>query len=163
MVTGFNHSGFVVKDIEKMVEFYRDALGLTVLREVNSVAPPEGDHTGIPGARRTLVFVGKAEGEHVLELVQFDDPPSPDSGRPRNNHLGAAHVCFNVEDLEKLHRGLTARGIEFVTAPKFRETPEGGRRGVCYAATPRATTSNSSRRAEARMPFFVDVPLSRVL
>ena len=31
MVTGFNHSGFVVRDIEKMVEFYRDALGLTVI------------------------------------------------------------------------------------------------------------------------------------
>ena len=136
MVTGFNHSGFVVKDIEKMVEFYRDALGLTVMREVNSVAPPEGDHTGVPGARRTLVFVGKPEGEHVLELVQFDDPPSPDSGRPRNYHLGAAHVCFNVEDLEKLHRDLMARGIEFVTEPKFRETPEGGRRGVCYARDP---------------------------
>ena len=136
MVTGFNHSGFVVKDIEKMVEFYRDALGLTVLREANSIAPPEGDHTGIPGARRTLVFVGKAEGEHVLELVQFDDPPSPDSGRPRNNHLGAAHVCFNVGDLEKLHQSLTARGIEFVTQPKFRETPEGGRRGICYARDP---------------------------
>ena len=77
MVTGFNHSGFVVKDIEKMVEFYRDALGLTVMRELNSVAPPEGDHTGIPGARRTLVFVGKAESEHVLELVQFDEPAQP--------------------------------------------------------------------------------------
>ncbi len=136
MVTGFNHSGFVVKDIEKMVEFYRDALGLTVMREVNSVAPPEGDHTGIPGAQRTLVFVGKAEGEHVLELVCFDDPPSPDSGRPRNNHLGAAHVCFNVENLEQLHEDLTARGIEFVTSPKFRESPDGGRHGICYARDP---------------------------
>ena len=136
MVTGFNHSGFVVKDIEKMVEFYRDALGLTVMREVNSVAPPEGDHTGIPGARRTLVFVGKAESEHVLELVQFDDPPSPDSGRPRNNHLGAAHVCFNVDDLVKLYRDLSARGIEFVTQPKFRESPDGGSRGICYARDP---------------------------
>ena len=27
MITGFNHSGFVVKDIEKMVAFYRDSLG----------------------------------------------------------------------------------------------------------------------------------------
>ena len=133
MVTGFNHSGFVLKNIEQMVEFYRAALGLTVLREVNSVAPPEGDHTGIPGARRTLVFVGMAEGERVLELVQFEDPPGPDSDRPRNNHLGAAHVCFNVENLEKLHQDLTARGIEIVTQPKFRETPEGGRRGICYA------------------------------
>ena len=45
MITGFNHSGFVVKDIDKMVAFYRDLLGLTVLRDVDSKAPPEGDHT----------------------------------------------------------------------------------------------------------------------
>ena len=77
MITGFNHSGFVVKDIEAMVRFYRDTLGLAVMREVDSVAPPEGDHTGIPGAHRTLVFVGKPEGEHALELVHFIDPPSP--------------------------------------------------------------------------------------
>ena len=28
MITGFNHSGFVVKNLEKMVSFYRDDLGL---------------------------------------------------------------------------------------------------------------------------------------
>ena len=57
MVTGFNHSGFVVKDIDKMVAFYRDDLGLRVEREVDSKAPPSGNHTGIPGSHRILVFV----------------------------------------------------------------------------------------------------------
>ena len=73
MVLGFNHSGFVVQDIDKMVSFYRDDLGLTVDREVDSKAPLEGDHTGIPGAHRTLVFVGKG-GEHALELVYIFTP-----------------------------------------------------------------------------------------
>ena len=135
MVTGFNHSGFVVRDIDRMVEFYRDTLGLTVMREVDSVAPPEGDHTGIPGAHRTLVFVGKSEGEHVLELVHFIDPPSPD-GHLDRDQLGAAHVCFNVDDLQRLHADLSARGVEFVTPPIFRDAPGGGRRGICYAKDP---------------------------
>ena len=52
MVTGFNHSGFVVRDMDKMVSFYRDDLGLVVVREVESIAPPEGNHTGIPGVKR---------------------------------------------------------------------------------------------------------------
>ena len=34
MITGFNHSGFVVKDLEKMVSFYRDDLGLEIEREM---------------------------------------------------------------------------------------------------------------------------------
>ena len=135
MVTGFNHSGFVVRDMDKMVRFYRDSLGLTVIRESESIAPPEGDHTGIPGAHRALVFVGREGAEHVLELVHFIDPPSPE-GHLERNQLGAAHVCFNVEDLERLHSRLKAEGIEFVTEPKFRELPEGGRRGICYAKDP---------------------------
>ena len=106
MVTGFNHSGFVVKDLEAMLAFYRDALGLTIVREAASVAPPEGNHTGIPGAHRTLIFVGKPEGEHVLELVYFIDPQSEDVGRPDRHQLGASHICFNVSDLASLHKKL---------------------------------------------------------
>ena len=135
MVTGFNHSGFVVRDLEAMVAFYRDTLGLEVVREIDSVAPPTGDHTGIPGARRKLVFVGKPGGEHVLELVHYIEPPSP-PGHLERNHLGAAHVCFNVEDLEQLHHRLTQNGIKFVTPPIFREAPDGARSGVCYAQDP---------------------------
>ncbi len=135
MVTGFNHSGFVVKDINAMVEFYRDTLGLSVMREVDSVAPPEGDHTGIPGARRTLVFVGKPDGEHVLELVHFIDPPSP-AGHLHRHQLGAAHICFNVSDLGELASKLKSQGIRFITDPIFHEVEDGKRRGICYIQDP---------------------------
>ena len=70
MITGLNHSGFIVEDIEKMKSFYCDVLGLKIEREVDSIAPPSGDHTGFPDAKRKLVFVG-AGGEHLVELVYF--------------------------------------------------------------------------------------------
>ncbi len=136
MVTGFNHSGFVVKDMDKMVEFYRDTLGLTVLMEIDSVAPPEGDHTGIPGAHRSLVFVGMENDTHRLELVQFLEPPSPDEGHLKNNYIGAAHVCFNVTDIKQLHADLSAKGIKFVTEPEIRTTPDGTTLGIVYAMDP---------------------------
>ena len=135
MVTGFNHSGFVIKDLDVMVAFYRDALGLTVVRDVDSVAPPTGDHTGIPGAVRRLVFVGKPEGDHVLELVHFIEPPSPD-GHLDRRQLGAAHVCFNTDDLQGLYDRLLDEGIKFVTPPIFRDVDGGGRTGICYAQDP---------------------------
>ena len=135
MIAGFNHSGFVVQDIDLMVAFYRDTLGLTVMNEIDSVAPPEGDHTGIPGAHRTLVFVGKPEGDHALELVHFIDPPSP-GGHLDRHQLGAAHICFNVTDLEALHQELSSKGVRFVTEPIMTDTPEGLRRCICYAQDP---------------------------
>ena len=62
MVTGFNHSGFVVKDLETMVGFYRDTLGLEAVREIDSVAPPTGDHTGNTGRAQKACVRGQARG-----------------------------------------------------------------------------------------------------
>ncbi len=140
MISGFNHSGFVVQDLERMVAFYRDTLGLVVEREIDSVAPPEGDHTGIPGAHRALVFMGHGgkpgnTGGHSLELIQYLNPPSPD-GHLQRHQLGAAHVCFNVEDITAFHGRLSAHGVRFVTPPKFRPGPDGATHGICYAQDP---------------------------
>lgn len=134
MITGFNHTGFVVQDIDAMVRFYRDTLGLTVLREVDSQAPPQGDHTGIPGAHRYLVFVGRPQEDHALELVHYIDPPSP-QGHLRRNQLGAAHVAFNVTGITALHARLAGLGVRFVTPPVY-QRGAAGNLGICYAQDP---------------------------
>jgi catechol 2,3-dioxygenase-like lactoylglutathione lyase family enzyme len=136
MITGFNHTGFVVDDLDGMVHFYRDTLGLSVIRERDSQAPPSGDHTGIPGAHRYLVFVGKPEGQHLLELVHYIEPKSPERAEPVRNQLGSAHVAFNVKDLAGLHRELSAAGVRFVTPPIEQTTPDGRRSKVCYGQDP---------------------------
>ena len=95
MITGFNHSGFVVKNIDKQVDFYQNVLGLKVIRKTNP--GPEGSkHTGIPNAYRALVFLGKQENEHLIELVQFIKPQITEDGHVPNTHIGAAHICFKV-------------------------------------------------------------------
>ena len=134
MVLGFNHSGFVIRDIEKMVSFYRDDLGLTIDREVDSKASSDGDHTGIPGAHRTLIFVGKGGG-HALELVYYIYPDSPE-GHLERNQLGAAHVCFNVKNIEQLYQDLKSKGVEFVTPPILSTNADGSTHGICYCQDP---------------------------
>jgi catechol 2,3-dioxygenase-like lactoylglutathione lyase family enzyme len=103
-------------------------------REIDSRAPESGDHTGIPGAHRTLIFVGKGGG-HALELVYYIYPDSP-SGHLNRNQLGAAHVCFNVENIEELYQDLTNNGVKFVTPPIMTDTETGGRHGISYCQDP---------------------------
>jgi catechol 2,3-dioxygenase-like lactoylglutathione lyase family enzyme len=134
MITGLNHSGFIINDVNKMKSFYCDILGLKIEREVDSIAPPEGDHTGFPNAKRKLIFVG-AGGEHLIELVYFINPKSPD-GHLNRNQLGASHICFNVDNISDLYKTLSQKGIKFVTEPKYTINPEGKNRGVCYAQDP---------------------------
>ncbi|MBI83911.1 MAG: hypothetical protein CMJ45_02965 [Planctomyces sp.] len=133
MIHGFHHTGLVVNDLDQMVHFYTQELGLKLIREVDSIAPPEGDHTGVPGARRKLVFVG-FDNDHQIELVKYIDPPSED-GHFDRHELGALHICFQVSELAALHARLKAKGIRFVTDPKFKEL-DGKRVGVVYARDP---------------------------
>ena len=148
MVTGFNHSGVVVRDLQGMIDFYCNSLGLEVLREVDSVAPPEGDHTGIPNARRKLVFVGKPGDQHQLELVHYIDP-EPSDGHLHHHQFGSSHVCFNVANLKEIHESLSGDGVRFVTSPRYRTTPDGARIGICYALDPEGNYLEFLERTEA--------------
>lgn len=133
MISGFHHTGIVVQDLDKMVRFYTESLGLKVLLELDSIAPPQGDHTGVPGARRRLVFIG-FEDDHQIELIHYIDPPAGE-GHFHQHVLGAVHVCFNVDSLRETYATLAARGVRFVTEPKYKDG--GGKRiGVVYACDP---------------------------
>ena len=133
MVSGFHHTGLVVKDLARMVDFYSNDLGLQVIQEIDSVAPPDGDHTGVTGARRKLVFLGFEKG-HQIELVHYIDPPSED-GFLERHQLGSLHICFKVDDLRKTCEQLKQKGVRFLTDPKFREI-DGRDVGVVYAQDP---------------------------
>ena len=66
MIIGIHHTGIVVHDIAAMQTFYCEAFGLQILGQIESVAPLTGNHTGIPGARRTLVFLGFPCEKHLI-------------------------------------------------------------------------------------------------
>ena len=79
------------------------------------------------------MFVGFEDG-HRIELVKYHEPASADREH-QMTRIGTNHICFNVEDIEKVHADLSARGIEFVTEPIIRET-DNGRHGIVYARDP---------------------------
>ena len=136
MITRMHHTGVVVKNLPVMVDFYCKTLGLSIHNEMDSVAPAAGNHTGIKGARRKLVFLGLDDqpGKHLIELVHYIDPPATD-GHLGKHQLGAMHICFCVNNLQEQYNRLTALGVRFETEPKFTDTPSGPL-GVVYARDP---------------------------
>ena len=93
MITSFNHSGIVVQDLDEMLRFYTEDLGLTLFDRYEMDAGPDGDHAGIPGARRVEVFLGLGDDGHMLELIQYLDPLSSD-GHVDLNKAGANPRLF---------------------------------------------------------------------
>ena len=124
MISGIHHTGIIVQDLATVRRFYCDLLGLTVVGTIDSVAPPAGNHTGIPGARRRLEFLGVSGDEdgHLIELVQYLEPPAS-MGHLGKHQLGASHLCFYVDNIQSAYDRLGAEGVRFETAPIVSETP----------------------------------------
>jgi catechol 2,3-dioxygenase-like lactoylglutathione lyase family enzyme len=52
----------------------------------------------------------------VVELIQYKQSPG-DGFQRNNNDVGAAHVCFTVDDMEEARRRLEAAGVPLAAAP----------------------------------------------
>jgi len=90
------HTCIRVKDLEKSVEFYKDAFGYVETRRADF---PEGNFT--------LVFLALPGESYELELTYNYDREEPyDLGN------GYGHIALGVEDLEAKYKELSDKGYE---------------------------------------------------
>lgn len=107
----FCHNNFNVLNLEKSLEFYKNALGLV---ETKRTVAEDGSFI--------LVFLGDGESEHKLELTWLRD-----WDRPYNLGDNEFHLAFRVEEFDdayKLHKEMGCicyenkeMGIYFIADP----------------------------------------------
>ena len=107
----FCHNNFNVLNLEKSLEFYKNALGLV---ETKRTVADDGSFI--------LVFLGDGESTHKLELTWLRD-----WDRPYNLGDNEFHLAFRVEDFEgayNLHKKMGCicyenkeMGIYFIKDP----------------------------------------------
>ena len=112
-----------------------DVLDLQVIRRFSS-DHQSSQHTGLSNAYRELVFLGKPGKDHMLELIQFIEPEITNDGHIPNTHIGAAHICFNVENLKEFYEKLCLKGMVFLTEPITRKDDHGNSISICYGRDP---------------------------
>jgi len=84
----FNHNNFNVLDLDKSINFYKKALGLEVVREINA---PDGSYR--------LIFLGDGSSFHRLELTWLKE-----WDRPYNLGDNEMHLAFKVDDYQAAHQ-----------------------------------------------------------
>ena len=79
MITRMNHTGFIVADLDKSVEFYLNVMGLKMVREVERNGGPISQVLDYLDTHIKAALLG-LEGEegHILEIIQYISPPSAD-------------------------------------------------------------------------------------
>ncbi|HEY7750118.1 MAG TPA: VOC family protein [Aestuariivirgaceae bacterium] len=106
MIVGWNHTSFTVEDIHKSVLFWSKHLGFE-----GSVSPRHGQwQEGVTGVRDASLLVAHLYGHgHHIEFIQYlagaiqGEAPSPAT-------VGAAHVCLEVDDIDRTWHELLAAG-----------------------------------------------------
>ncbi len=135
MLKSFFHTGFVVRDIEESVRFYSDILGMRIAGRTERQGEFVEQVLAFPGAHIKGGFVDMGEG-HQLELIQYLSPQSGTGGVERND-LGAAHLAFFVEDIDRFYANTSQKGLRYNNPPASMLGDDGKlTRKACYAQDP---------------------------
>jgi len=95
MLRSIHHVAIIASDYERSRAFYRDILGLHVIREIWR-------------AERRSWKCDLAIGDSQIELFSFPEPPARPS---RPEARGLRHLAFAVKDLDAVVARLTAEGV----------------------------------------------------
>ena len=107
--TRIAHIGLAVSDLDQILPFYRDILGM-----------PEVPLDDADGAR----IAGLAAGNSLVELLEAKSTESPIGKYVAKRGPGIHHICFSVDDLDGTLARCKAFGIRVID-----ETPRLGAEG----------------------------------
>ena len=117
------HFGIGVSDLEASLHFYRDLLGLEIKRDMVEEGIFIDAILGLQGVKVRTVKMAAANGDTLVELLEY----ASHQGKKRENYeifdLGASHVAFTVENVEKEYRKLQEQGVVFTCEPQV--SPDG--------------------------------------
>jgi catechol 2,3-dioxygenase-like lactoylglutathione lyase family enzyme len=108
-----DHVGITVSDLSRSIAFYARHFGLRESARGELLGPEAAAAVGVPGAALTWVLL--EGGGTRVELLEYRAPRDGHPDAPRNHDVGAAHVCFRVEDLAAACAALRADGVDVLT------------------------------------------------
>ena len=129
-LTGIEHIGLTVPDIEAATHFFVAVIGAEPLYDIGPFASKDdwmANHLAVhPRATIRKMRVLKVANGPALGLFEFTAPDQRTT-LPRNSDHGGWHMAFYVEDMEAALLALKAHGAEIQSAPvDMTEGPSAG-------------------------------------
>ena len=110
MTITMNHTGFVVENVERSLQFYRDGLGLDHAGSYEEVGTARIVGYDQPHLKGALLV---ASDGHYLELIEYVKPRGEIRSSEEQHKravVGASHLAFIVDDAEDMLERLVNNG-----------------------------------------------------
>lgn len=130
------HIGIVVTDLDRSLRFYRDMLGLTIVRALDESGAYLDNMLALHDVRVTTVKLAGGDGPTLVELLRFASHAEPSTTARTPYTPGPTHVAFTVEDLDAVYERLLRDGVPFNALPQL--SPDGSAK-VTFCRDPDGT------------------------
>jgi catechol 2,3-dioxygenase-like lactoylglutathione lyase family enzyme len=136
-LSGVDHIGFTVPDLEQARSFLVDVIGC---EHLYSLGPFADDGTWMSthldvddrAVMRRLHFF-RCGDQAIFEVFEYEAPDQRRRG-PRNSDVGGHHVALYVDDLDAAVAFLRAAGVRILGEPTASSGPSAGQRWVYFLA-----------------------------
>lgn len=115
MLKAIDHVNIVVRDMQPMLAFYTDCLGMQVTKDVVITGDWIEQVVGLKDVNARVIYldIGDASGPRI-ELIEYENPPCIESSSPNApNLLGIRHMAFSVDGIQSIVARLTEQGVTF--------------------------------------------------
>lgn len=116
MILNKRHTGLVVRDLNRSIQFY-EALGLKVYRREEEIGPFIDMVVGIANVTVEWAKLKCPDGS-MVELLQYRSHPDeqPLTNAP-SNKLGCSHIAFTVDNIDDVCQKIQGFGGSVVNLP----------------------------------------------
>src|SRR5688500_2120313 len=99
MINGIHHISLATTDLDRLLVFYRDLLGLSA-RHVSELEPNNEPFETIVGLKDARGRAASLRAGNVqIEFFQYTNPVPQDISRAPACDAGIRHICFDVTDI----------------------------------------------------------------
>ena len=116
MIKNIRHTGIVVSDMERSLEFYRDLLGLNVVKDFEEEGEYIDKISGLSGVKVWMIKLA-ADGGTMVELLKYTSHPRRALDNPQICDIGCSHIAFTVDDVDREFIWLSEKGVKFNSHP----------------------------------------------
>jgi lactoylglutathione lyase len=116
------HTGIVVSNLEKSLFFYRDCLGLKIVKTAEESGKYIDQILALENVQVTTVKMSVGNGS-LIELLYYHSPREYKNTKKGIDEVGISHIAFTVDNVNKQYERLKHLGVSFNSPPVI--SPDG--------------------------------------
>ena len=116
MIASIRHTGIVVNDIDKSLNFWCNTLGFKLIKKMTEQGSEIDLMIGLKNVKVTTAKLSDANG-NLLELLKFHSHPDIKCWEGKPYSTGITHIAIKVDDFDETIAKFKELGIKLENKP----------------------------------------------